>query len=309
MTDVIDSECDNMKWYEISIKTDGKYSEIVSNFFHLNGSNGVLIEDNKKIDLDNDTGEIYIDEDKFDESLRDVVEVKGYYNEVEDVIKLIKEELDLSKIEISYFEINDEWKQKWKEGFKKIKITDDILIKPSWDKNKYDEKIQIKIDPGMAFGTGTHGTTSLSIKMIEKYLKKDDKVLDVGCGSGILSIVASKLNAKKIVAIDIDEEAIKASKENFIMNNVDNVELLIGNLKDLYFKKTDILVANILSEILVMLIKDFVNVLDENSIFISSGIIIEKVDLIKEIYIENGLEIIDEDRDGDWAVIVAKKKK
>ena len=309
MTDVIDSECDNMKWYEISIKTDGKYSEIVSNFFHLNGSNGVLIEDNKKIDLDNDTGEIYIDEDKFDESLRDVVEVKGYYNEVEDVIKLIKEELDLSKIEISYFEINDEWKQKWKEGFKKIKITDDILIKPSWDENKYDEKIQIKIDPGMAFGTGTHGTTSLSIKMIEKYLKKDDKVLDVGCGSGILSIVASKLNAKEIVAIDIDEEAIKASKENFIMNNVDNVELLIGNLKDLYLKKTDILVANILSEILIMLIKDFVNVLDENSIFISSGIIIEKADLIKEIYIENGLEIIDEDRDGDWAVIVAKKKK
>jgi len=309
MTDVIDSECDNMKWYEISIKTDGKYSEMVSNFFHLNGSNGVLIEDNKKIDLDNDTGEIYIDEDKFDESLRDVVEVKGYYNEVEDVIKLIKEELDLSKIEISYFEINDEWKQKWKEGFKKIKITDDILIKPSWDENKYDEKIQIKIDPGMAFGTGTHGTTSLSIKMIEKYLKKDDKVLDVGCGSGILSIIASKLNAKEIVAIDIDEEAIKASKENFIMNNVDNVELLIGNLKDLYLKKTDILVANILSEILIMLIKDFVNVLDENSIFISSGIIIEKADLIKEIYIENGLEIIDEDRDGDWAVIVAKKKK
>jgi len=298
-----------MKWYEISIKTDEKYLDTVSNFFHLNGSNGVLIEDNKKIVLDNNTGEIYLSEDIFDESLRDVVEVKGYYNEVEDVIKLIKKELDLSKIEISYFEINDDWKQKWKEGFKKIKITDDILIKPSWDENKYNEKIQVKIDPGMAFGTGTHGTTSLSIKMIEKYLKKDDKVLDVGCGSGILSIVASKLNAKEIVAIDIDEEAIKASKENFIMNGVNNVELLIGNLKDLYFKKVDLLVANILSEILIMLIKDIVNVLDENSIFISSGIIIEKVDLIKETYIENGLEIIDENRDGDWAVIVAKKKK
>ncbi len=294
-----------MKWYEISIKTDEKYSDIVSNFFHENGSNGVLIENNKRPNIDSLTGEILLKEKDYVEST-DVI-IKGYYNEYKEIINLIKNELEQDKIKIDYLLINDDWKQKWKESFEKIKITDNILIKPSWDKNIYDEKIQVKIDPGMAFGTGTHETTSLCIKMIEKYLAKDDKVLDIGCGSGILSVVSSKIGAKEIVAIDIDEEAIKASKENFIMNEVENIKVFQGNLCDIYNGKTNILVANILSEILIKLIKDFVKVMDEETIFISSGIIKDKFELIEKTYIANGLKIIDEKIDGDWVVIVAKK--
>lgn len=296
-----------MKWYEIKIDTDEEYSKIVSNFLHENGSNGILIEDNESIKLNEEYGEFILDEDR--KEGKPGVVIKGYYNNYKEIIKTIEKKLDNKRITIEYSLIKDDWKEKWKEGFEKVNITKDILIKPSWDNNSYDEKIQIKIDPGMAFGTGTHETTSLCIKMLDKYLKPNYSVLDLGCGSGILSIVASKLNASKIHAIDIDPESIKASKENFIMNNVNNVELLEGNLKDIYKDKPDILVANILSGILIMLIKDIVNSMSKETIFISSGITTSKMDEVICEYVRNGLEIIDKKIDGNWVTLIAKKIK
>lgn len=296
-----------MKWYEIKIDTDEEYSKIVSNFLHENGSNGILIEDNESIKLNEEYGEFILDEDR--KEGKPGVVIKGYYNNYKEIIKTIEKKLDNKRITIEYSLIKDDWKEKWKEGFEKVNITKDILIKPSWDNNSYDEKIQIKIDPGMAFGTGTHETTSLCIKMLDKYLKPNYSVLDLGCGSGILSIVASKLNASKIHAIDIDPESIEASKENFIMNNVNNVELLEGNLKDIYKDKPDILVANILSGILIMLIKDIVNSMSKETIFISSGITTSKMDEVICEYVRNGLEIIDKKIDGNWVTLIAKKIK
>jgi len=293
-----------MKWYAVVVKTKEKHLETISSYLHSKGSNGVLIEDFKPIHLNESTGEIALEQET-----RNVgyIFVKGYFKSYLNVLEGLEKKFNDEIIDVFVEEIAEDWKEQWKQSFKRIQVTENILIKPSWDLNTSRSKIQVSLDPGMAFGTGTHETTQLTIKMLEKHFRKDCQVLDLGCGSGILSIVASKLGAKTITAIDIDEESIKASKENFVMNDVKNVRLMQGNLSEIYSNHPDIIVANILSEILTKLIDDIVKCIGENTIFISSGIPVEKFKKMKRLYQRKGLIIIDEGVKGHWCVIVAKQ--
>jgi ribosomal protein L11 methyltransferase len=293
-----------MKWYAVVVKTKEKHLEEISSYLHKKGSNGVLIEDFKPIHLNENTGEVSLEQKV---KKVDYIFIKGYFKSYLNVLEGIKNRFGDEVIDVFVEEIGEEWKEQWKQSFKRIQITDNILIKPSWDLNSSKSKVEVSLDPGMAFGTGTHETTQLTIRMLEKYLNHEDEVLDLGCGSGILSIVASKLGAKEITAIDIDKESIKASEKNFQVNGVKNVALLQGNLGDIYSKQPDLIVANILSEILTKILDDIVNCMGEETVFISSGISIEKKESMKRLYSRKGLTIIDELVKGHWCVIVAKK--
>ena len=161
----------------------------------------------------------------------------------------------------------------------------------------------------MAVGTGTHETTSMCIQQLEKYVKQDSKVFDIGCGSGILAIAAAKLGANDVLAVDLDEVAVKVSKENIELNKVeDKVKALHGNLMEVVSDKADIVVANIIADIIKILAKDIKNFMKDDAVFISSGIIHAKVDEVKASLEENGLEIIEVQSLGEWNAIVSKIK-
>ena len=189
-------------------------------------------------------------------------------------------------------------------------MTEKIVIKPSWEeyeKENQDDLI-IEIDPGMAFGTGTHATTSLCLKLIEKYLKKGDFVLDVGCGSGILSIASSLLGAEKTLGVDIDPTAVAIAKENVELNKLrESVDIIVGDLaKGVHFE-ADIIVANLMADLVIMLTEDVAKHLKENGIYISSGILIEKQFAVVEKLRSCHFEIIEILEQDGWCAIAARR--
>ena len=204
----------------------------------------------------------------------------------------------------------EDWANNWKQYYKPTRIGDNIVIKPEWEDYEAGENdLVIRMDPGMAFGTGSHETTSMCIVNLEKYVNKDSTVFDIGCGSGILGIVAAKLGAKDVVGIDIDAVAVKVAKENISKNGVDKVMVAMeGNLADDMDKdkKADIVVANIIADIIVILAKDVKSFLKEGGIFISSGIILAKIDEVVASLEENGFEIVSVEKKGEWACVIAR---
>ncbi|EHR33212.1 50S ribosomal protein L11 methyltransferase [Helcococcus kunzii] len=202
---------------------------------------------------------------------------------------------------------NSNWEEEWKKSYKGFEIGNKIYVKPSWEEANVDDKIIIEIDPKMAFGTGTHETTSLCMEYVENQDFSDKKVLDIGCGSGILSILAKKLNAKKVDACDIDEIAVSSAKENAKINDVSiNVfeSNLFSNVKDKY----DIIFANILAEIIVEMLNDVKSYLNEEGIIVLSGIIKEREELVVSKLKEIDFEIIDTKYKNEWVLISARRR-
>lgn len=218
---------------------------------------------------------------------------------------------DFGEIEVSS-EIKDDslWKDKWKEYFKPSHISDKIVVKPTWEEYEPEEgELVIEIDPGMAFGTGTHETTSMCVKALDKYMKPGMKVLDAGCGSGILSIAAAKLGAGDAFGVDIDEEAFRVSKENFELNGVADVARAeYGDVTKGIGYTADIVIANLMAELLCMISGGVAKHLNKDGIFISSGILNEKEDMVKTAYDEAGFKVIEVMHDGEWCCIIAEKK-
>ena len=204
-----------------------------------------------------------------------------------------------------------DWKDKWKEYFKPVRITDRLVVKPTWEEYEPNdgEKV-IQIDPGMAFGTGTHETTSLCLKLMEKYLgdePQDKDVLDVGCGSGILSIAAALLGCRSVTGVEIDEDAVRVAEENVELNGIgDRVEILQGDLTEGIESKADIIVANLMADLVMTLSKSAKEHLKDGGIFISSGILLEKKGIVSDAVKKAGFEIIEIAEDGEWCAIAAR---
>ncbi|SHG89492.1 50S ribosomal protein L11 methyltransferase [Tepidibacter thalassicus] len=311
-----------MKWIEITIKTTTEAVEAVTSILYESEVGGVVIEDpndflfQEKDDADWD----YIEEDVFNTGYEGVI-IKAYLSEEKNVVaevEMIREKikllpsygLDIGEGSVNITEVNEEdWANSWKQYYKPSKVGEKIVVKPTWE--NYDEKegeIVIELDPGMAFGTGTHETTTMCIKELEKRVNDKTIVFDIGCGSGILSIAAAKLNSPKVIGVDLDPVAVKVSRENVALNKVEDVvEIRHGNLMEVVSEKADIVVANIIADIIILLSSDVGKFLNSNGLFISSGIILDKIEDVKVALLKNKFEIIDVKTMGEWAVIVSKK--
>ena len=313
-----------MKWIEVTIKTTTEAVEAITNILDDLRTGGVMIEDpkdfffQKKNELDWD----YVEEEVFNKRNSEGVLIKTYISEERNVMELvetIKQKvsaltgfgIDIGEGSVSLGQVNEEdWANEWKKYYKPTKIGEKLVVKPTWeDYEVQDGDLVIELDPGMAFGTGTHETTTMCMRELEKYVTEDSKVFDIGCGSGILAIAAAKLGAKDVIAVDLDEVAVKVAAENVAHNHVqDSVQVLHGNLIDVVSDKADVVVANIIADIIKILAKDVHSCMKEDAVFISSGIIHAKVDEVKESLIENGFEIMEVKTLGEWNAIVAKLK-
>ena len=310
-----------MNWIEVKIKTTTEAVEAVSNILYEVGVDGVVIEDsNDSIFKKEAKGDWdYIDESILENSYEGAI-VKGYLPKSEgllDIIELIKQSveripsfnLDKGLGEVTTTEVYEEdWANEWKKYYKPKKIGNQIVIKPSWEMYEPKEnELIVELDPGMAFGTGTHETTMMCVQNLEKYISENSLVFDIGCGSGILSIVAAKVGAKKVLGVDLDQVAVDASLRNVSDNKVsDTVEIKRGNLMDVVDGKADIIVANIMADIIMGLSSYISDFMKNDAVFIASGIILEKVDEVVAELKNNKFEIISIDRQGEWAAIVSK---
>ena len=311
-----------MNWTEVTIKTTTEAVEAISNILMEERCGGVMIEDpkdflfQKKNELDWD----YVEEEVFNKSGQDGVLIKTYIPEERNVLELIETVkariallpsfgLDIGSVSLSNVNESD-WANEWKKYYKPTKVGKKIVVKPSWEEyEKQEGDLIIELDPGMAFGTGTHETTSMCIRELENYVDETKTVFDIGCGSGILAIAAAQLGAKEVVAGDLDEVAVKVSKENCEINNVsDKVVVKHGSLFEVVDSKADVIVANIIADIIKILAKDVSKFLKDDGVFISSGIILAKIDEVCEALEENGFEIVKVERLGEWSAIVSKLK-
>ena len=203
---------------------------------------------------------------------------------------------------------DDDWKDEWKKYFYTVNITDNIIIKPSWDDYEASEgETVIEIDPGMAFGTGTHETTALCVEFLEKYVPGKKKLLDIGCGSGILMLIGKRLGAEKVVGIDIDSNVKDVVIENFEKNNIkDNYEIIIGDLVEDINEKYDLVVSNILVDVLTELLENIEKTLEKGATVIFSGIIKDKEEEFLRKTKEHNLIEIDRNEKNNWVSLVFK---
>lgn len=313
-----------MKWSEISIHTTAEAVEAVSNLLYEMGANGVVIEDPEVLHRDWDTpfGEIYqLSPDDFP---AEGVFVKAYLpmdsSQLVDVLDELKEQLshltdyglDIGKGTIAVNDVHeDEWAHAWKKYYKPVIVSERMTIKPVWEEYepKRPDEIIIEMDPGMAFGTGTHPTTILCLRALEKYLQPGDRVYDVGTGTAILSIAAVKLGAAHVLAMDLDEVAVRSAQANTELNGVhERITVRQNNLLDGVDEQVDVVVANILAEVIVRFTDDVYRVLKPGGVFIASGIIAAREADVKAAMEKSGLALVETIFIDDWVAIVAKKR-
>ena len=308
-------------WIEITIHTTNEASEIVESILLDYGSTGVAIEDPTTLEenLHDDFGTIV---ELSPTDFPDVgVIVKGYINELNfdnETFIRFKGELEqlgqninigeFFKIETTTIKDSD-WENSWKDYFDILNIGEKFVIVPTWREYENEEnKYVINIDPGMAFGTGGHETTSLCIKNLEKYVKPHDNIIDVGCGSGILSIAASYLTDGEIKAVDLDKLAVDVSRENFALNNLENrIVVEEASLLTKETKKYNVIVANILAHIIELMLDDAYKLLEDGGYYITSGIIKDKKDELLEKMLERGFKLVEETSDNGWYSFVVTK--
>lgn len=324
-----------MYWHELTIHTTEEATEMISNFLHEAGAGGVSIEESGTLNKERDTkyGELY------DRPLNDIpegqAEIKGYFadgsdleaikNEVAERIEELRTyDIDPGVVTLSWRRVHeDDWANAWKQYFKPMRVSEHLTIKPSWEEYtaaSADEHI-IELDPGMAFGTGTHPTTSLCLRTLESVIQGGEDVIDVGTGSGVLAIGAVLLGAKNVLAIDLDPVAVKSANENVVLNRLESsIQVHEGDL--LQVIKTSeshpmnqlnvklpvqVVVANILAEIILLFVEDVYAALQSGGIYIASGIYKNKEQIVHDALEQHGFVVEAKHRDDEWIAFVARK--
>ena len=277
-----------MKWSEIAIHTTNEAVEPITNILYEAGASGVVIEDREDLfkEREDRFGEIYqLNPDDYPEEgvvMKAYLPETSFLAETVDGIKeainnLMTYDIDLGLNAVTISEVNEEeWATAWKKYYHPVKISERFTIVPTWEEYEpvSSDELIIELDPGMAFGTGTHPTTVLCIQALEKMVKKGDKIVDVGTGSGVLSIAAALLGASHIEALDLDEVAVRSAIENVELNKVQHlINVSQNNLLDGITEQQDLVVANILAEVIMSFTDDVATALKPGGIFISSGII------------------------------------
>ncbi len=318
-----------MKWIKYTLKTRTEAEDLISSMMQDAGIEGIEIED--KVPLsEREKEQMFVDilpDGPADDGIAYIsfyLEPETDQEEMLDRVRAGLEEIagwgvDIGEAEIKRSETEDkDWINNWKEFFHQFYV-DDILIKPSWEEVKPEdrEKLLIQIDPGTAFGTGMHETTQLCIRQLRKFLTPETELLDVGTGSGILSIISLKLGAKHAVGTDLDPCALEAVKENMEVNDIDpaSFEMMIGNIiteKEIQdrvgYECYDIVVANILAEVLVPLTPVMLSQLKPGGVYITSGIIDDKEELVVETVKRCGLTVLEVTHQGEWVSVTARKE-
>jgi ribosomal protein L11 methyltransferase len=309
-----------MKWHEIVVTTSFEASDALSEMLNSIGAGGVSIIDPNDIllEIQKPNSLDYADE-TFLEGLGEDVVIKAYFNQtynLQELLQMIREKivftsqfLDVGKGSVEFASVDDEdWSTSWKKYYKPFHITDQVVIKPTWESyDKKDGEIVVELDPGMAFGTGTHETTKMCAEFLNDLLKPEMDVMDIGCGSGILAIIAALLGAKSGIAVDVDEVAIKVAIDNAKLNGVDHLlNIKKAEIDSIQGKKADCIVANIIANVILSIRQEVSLRLKEDGIFITSGIIKDrKAEVIFE-YETHGFTMVAEKEIGEWVAIVFK---
>ncbi len=306
-----------MDWTEIIVTVSAQDIETAGNIAQMTVPYGIYIEDYSSLEAEVlEIANIDLIDEELLQKDREHGKIHIYISPEEnpaEAISYIKERLDAENIayEVSSDSCDVEsCLTSWKKYFNPIRVGKKLLIRPVWrDDYEPEGRIVLNLEPGLAFGTGTHETTRLCLEALEKYIKKGDKMLDVGCGSGILSVVALLLGAESAEGIDIDEMAVKASRENARLNQVeDRYTGIKGNLADKVEGTYDVITANIVADAIILLSEDIEKHMGENTVYIMSGIIDTRLDDVLAALPES-LEVIDRYEEKGWLCLAAKKKK
>ncbi|MGM0828413.1 MAG: 50S ribosomal protein L11 methyltransferase [Bacillota bacterium] len=311
-----------MKWSEISILTTNEAIEPISNILHESGASGVVIEDPAELIKEREDmfGEIYqLNPDDYPSEgvlVKAYLPINSFLGETVDEIKqgitnLVTYDIDIGENKVEISEVNEEeWATAWKKYYHPVKISDKFTIVPTWEDYTpvHSDELIIELDPGMAFGTGTHPTTVMCIQALERIVKEHDTVIDVGTGSGVLSIAAAQLAADHVRAYDLDEVAVRSARLNVKLNKVQQtVTVDANNLLNGVTGQADVIVANILAEIILRFTEDAFELVKPGGFFITSGIIQPKKQEVRDALESAGFIIEEIMVMEDWVAIIAKK--
>lgn len=311
-----------MQWIEVNVQVTHEAVEVVADILTAAGTSGVAIEDPQLINSLRNSGTWELCDIPEQENT-EIVTISAYYaddEKLQERLKQIENELAAVEERIGSFRFGNirfrsltekDWANEWKQYFHVTHVGESLVIKPSWEEYtpKTGEHV-IKIDPGMAFGTGTHHTTNMCMARLEKVLPRGAEVFDVGTGSGILAIAAALLGAKAVKAVDIDAVAVRVARENIADNGLeDKIEVKEGDLLHGTEGQADVIIANIIADIIIMLLKDIPGKLKDDGIFLASGIISDRRADVEAAAAEVGMQVDHVDEKGGWVVMQMSKVK
>ena len=313
-----------MDWMEYTVLTTTEGSDIISQILMDAGSTGTMIEDKNDVALNQrPEGQWDIIDEAIARRIGDDVKVTGYYEvdeKLRDRIMHIESELnrlkgldlgmDLGKLETRTHSVAEEdWTESWKKAFKPFRLGEHMVIKPSWEavETRPGDHI-IEIDPGMAFGTGTHETTGMCVRLVETYVAPGVKAIDIGTGTGILAIAAARMGARRVLATDLDAVAVRVAAENVRINGCEGVvEVRCGDLLEVVDEQADVVIANIIADVIIGLAAPVKPYVAEGGVFICSGIAVNRLEDVLAALNAAGYRVLDTLIEGEWAAVASRK--